>query len=103
MSKENVKAFMEKLATDKELQDKINDRARVAEAVIIPVAKEAGFDFTVEELRAYLAEMPEKVAEGELEDVAGGQDVIRCSMGSAYVWRNIWNDPTCRSWLGQWA
>ena len=80
MSKENVKAFMDKLATDKDLQAKVNDRARAVEAVIIPAAKEAGFEFTIEELKEYEADNSGKVSKEELGAVAGGHLPPRCIM-----------------------
>ena len=87
MAIENVKAFYEALEKDADLQAKINaadaayngdadDQIAAAEAIIIPVAKAAGFDFTAEELMEYdnTASQAEdfEFTEDELESVAGG-------------------------------
>lgn len=95
MSKENVKAFMEKLATDKGLQAKVNDQARAAEAIIVPVAKEAGFDFTAEEFKAYTTEASEKVSASELDSVAGGGFCL-FGIGHGY------GGTACKGFLGVW-
>ena len=106
MAKENVAKFYEKLAEDTALAEKINGLDKVfaekheapaedadektvlafqekaAKAVLLPVAKEAGFDFTIDELKAYeqeqLAAM--KLSEDELAQVAGGKRTpVKCN------------------------
>jgi len=85
MAIENVKAFYEALKTDTELQAKVNaadqayngdaaDEAAAIADILLPIAKEAGFDFTVEELLEFEnAAAPEgEFTEDELETVAGG-------------------------------
>lgn len=85
MAKENVKKFYKELSENKQLQEKLakaqesyagdpNDRQAAVEAVFLPIAKEAGFDFTAEELKAAEREqMAEKGnSEEELENVSGG-------------------------------
>ena len=85
MAKENVKKFYQKLANDKALQEKLakaqegyegdlNDRQTIVETVFLPIAKEAGFDFTAEELKAAERELVEEkgISEEELENVSGG-------------------------------
>ena len=85
MAAENVKAFFEALSKDEALQQALRekevaytgmkeDREAVVEAVLLPVAKEAGYEFTLEELKALEKSMrPEgELSENELEDVAGG-------------------------------
>ena len=95
MAKENVAKFYEKLAQDAALAEKLNEmdkafvekneapadgadlafREKAAEAVIIPLAKEAGLPFTLEELKEYEQEQVKNKAlsEDELEQVAGGK------------------------------
>ena len=99
MAKENVAKFYEKLAEDTALAEKINGldkvfaekheapaedadekvvlafREEAVKAVLLPVAKEAGFDFTIDELKAYEQEQLAalKLSEDELEQVAGGK------------------------------
>ena len=98
MAKENVAKFYEKLAEDTALAEKINGldkvfaekheapaedadekvvlafREEAVKAVLLPVAKEAGFDFTIDELKAYEQEQLAalKLSDDELEQVAGG-------------------------------
>ena len=85
MTKENIKAFFEALAKDEALQKALKekelaytgakeDRETIVDAIVIPVAKAAGYDFTLEELKEYQKNMrPEgELAEDELEAVAGG-------------------------------
>ena len=85
MALENVKAFYEALETDTELQAKVNaadqaydgdaaDEAAAAAAILLSVAKEAGFDFTSEELLEFekTAAADGEFSEDELEAVSGG-------------------------------
>ena len=85
MAKENVKKFYEEISKNKELQEKLkkaqesytgdrSNKAEAAEAIIIPIAKEAGFDFTNEELKKAEMEMAKEkgISEEELENVSGG-------------------------------
>ena len=94
MAKENVVRFFEQLATDKAMTEKLaaadkdyaekhevkagDEAARKAavEAILVPLAKEAGFPFTVDELAAYEKEqqgkLKGKLAYDEMENVAGG-------------------------------
>ena len=85
MAIENVKAFYKKLEAKEELQKKIaaadaayngdtGDKKAAVEAIVLPIAKEAGFDFTAEEmLEAETAVNSEgEFTEDELEAVAGG-------------------------------
>ena len=86
MSVENVKAFMDKLATDKDLQDKFqeaeknysgdkNDRVKVFNEVFVPAAKSAGITLTVEDFKAYEDEAA-KLPESEIKAVSGGGDSL---------------------------
>ena len=88
MAKENVKAFFEALSKDESIQQVLKakelaytgikeDREAIVKEVLIPVAEEAGYDFTLEELKEFEKGMrPEgELDEGELESIAGGVDV----------------------------
>ena len=85
MAKENVKAFFEALSQNEALQQVLKekelaytgdkeDREAVVNEVLLPVAEEAGYAFTLEELKEIEEGMrPEgEVDEDELEAVAGG-------------------------------
>ena len=76
MSKEQLKALVEKVASDTELSDKIG-AATTAEAVI-EIAKAAGFSITSEDIQLLLSllsevsEEEEELTDDDLENVAGG-------------------------------
>ena len=85
MAKDDVKKFYKELGENKELQDKIikaqesysgdiADRQAMVESIVVPIAKEAGYEFSAEE--AYIYERKQAVEEGiseeELENVSGG-------------------------------
>ena len=85
MAKENVKAFYEALSKDEAMQQAVKakelaytgkkeDREAVAEEIVIPVAKEAGYEFTLEELREFEEGLRPagELDEDELEAVSGG-------------------------------
>lgn len=93
MAKENVAKFYEKLVEDATLAEKLNDldkafaaknegvaddiamREQAATAIVIPLAKEVGLPFTLEELKEYEQEQLAGMAlsDDELEQVAGGR------------------------------
>ena len=88
MAKENVKKFLEELSTNKELQEKFMAAQKGYEVegkseedifsdIVLPIAKEAGFEFTDSEYRAIQRDvMAEKgMSEEELENVSGGWSV----------------------------
>ena len=92
MAKENVGKFYDKLAQDAALAEKLNAldkdfaekngassddaamREKAVEAVIIPLAKEVGLPFTLEELKEYEQEQMNNMtlSDDELDHVAGG-------------------------------
>ena len=98
MSKENVRLFYSTLAEDKALQEKFNeinarladeykgerpDEKRVNEILrhdFLPVAREAGFEFSLDELKAYSAEgkATGELADEELAGAVGGEN--RCML-----------------------
>ena len=93
MAKENVAKFYEKLAEDAALAEKLNAldkdfaekngssaedaamREKAVDAIIIPLAKEAGLPFTLEELKEYEQEQMNNMtlSDDELDQVAGGR------------------------------
>ncbi len=84
MSKENVMKFEERVAKEKELQEKLeaaanayegdkSDEKAVFEAVIAPVAKDAGLEFTFEEAsEAHKTSQDGELDLAEMKSVAGG-------------------------------
>ena len=93
MAKENVGKFYDKLAQDAALAEKLNEmdkkfadtnegsaddaamREKAVETIIIPLAKEVGLPFTLEELKEYEQEQLKEMnlSEDELDQVAGGR------------------------------
>ena len=93
MAKENVGKFYDKLAQDAALAEKLNAldkdfaekngtsvddaamREKAVDAIIIPLAKEIGLPFTLEELKEYEQEQMKNMtlSEDELDQVAGGR------------------------------
>lgn len=86
MSVEQVKAFFAKVKDDAALAQKLKDaqaaykgdkETAIAE-VIVPVAKSAGFNFTVEDIKADFKatfdNIEREASEDELNAVAGGSD-----------------------------
>ena len=69
MSEEQLKAFLEKVKADTELQEKLNGAAD-ADAVV-EIAKAAGFSITAEDIRSMQSESVE-LSDEELEGAAGG-------------------------------
>ena len=84
MSVEQVKAFFAKVNEDSELAQKLknaqaaytgeeSDKDAAIAAVVIPVAAEAGFNFTVEDFKAVFDNNDEgEASANELTAVAGG-------------------------------
>lgn len=87
MSVEQVKAFLAKVKEDSSLSQKLkdaqaaytgdtSDKDATIAAVVIPVAAQAGFNFTVADFNAAIdnSEVEEgEVSEDELNAVAGGE------------------------------
>ena len=83
MSVEQVKAFFQKVKEDSELAQKLkdaeasykgdtSDNEATFAAVVIPVAKSAGFNFTVDDFKAAFDKGEGEASENELDAVAGG-------------------------------
>lgn len=80
MSVDQVKAFFQKVKEDEALGKKLadaqaaykGDKDGAVAAVIIPVAAEAGFKFTTEDVKAAFPTGEGEASEDELEAVAGG-------------------------------
>ena len=71
MSEEQLNAFLEKVKTDTELQDKL--KAAASPEAAIEIAKEAGFAITAEDIQSMQSATVE-LSDEELEGAAGGFD-----------------------------
>lgn len=85
MSAEAIKAFIEKVREDEDLQTKlqsIDDDGEDALGQIIEIASEAGFSFEAEDYQTVVHEMAKvrhaagELSDEELEAVAGGRDTL---------------------------
>ena len=83
MSVEQVKAFFAKIKEDSTLAQKLkdaqaayngdtSDKAAAFAEIVIPVAKSAGFNFTVDDFKAAYYNNEGEASENELDAVAGG-------------------------------
>ncbi len=80
----NVKLFLEKIYSDDALRARIKDETNaytgektdeaVWDSIMAPIAKETGYDITLEDYKAYVNEIKasEELSEDEMQAVAGG-------------------------------
>ena len=78
MSEEQLKAFLEKVKSDTELQNKLNASASLEAAM--EIAKVAGFLITADDIQSM-----QSVSEEELEGAAGGT-LIGCQQSGQFRW-----------------
>lgn len=100
MAQENVREFMEFLNRDEELQKKLKtateaytgdktDEKAVFEAVIVPIAKEAGYEFSFEDVEELAkASGVDELSEDELAAVAGGGYILNACGGLGITYDN---------------
>jgi len=101
MSKENVRKFYEVLSKDADLQRRFREKNELLSGKyrdgapgderleglflkeILPVAREAGFEFSFQELQEYSADskMTGELMDEELAAVAGGGNLCVCVVG----------------------
>ena len=67
MPEEQLKAFLEKVKSDTELQEKL--KAAASPEAALQIAKEAGFSITAEDIQS----MQSATVDEELESAAGGR------------------------------
>ena len=67
MSEEQLNAFLEKVKSDAELQEKL--KASADANAVVAIAKEAGFSITAEDMQSSTVELLDE----ELEGAAGGR------------------------------
>ena len=82
MSEEQLKAFLEKVKGDTNLQEKL--KAAANSDAVLAIAKEAGFSISAEDLTKAQSE----VSDDELEGAAGGQQLRGCEPCSTWGWRH---------------
>ena len=75
MSEEQLKAFLEKVKSDTELQEKL--KAAASPEAGLEIAKEAGFSITSEDIQSMQSATVE-VSDEELEGAAGGAALQNC-------------------------
>ena len=79
MSEEQLKAFLEKVKSDTELQEKL--KAATTPEAGLEIAKDAGFSITTEDIQSMQSAT---VSEEELEGASGGRNTgpYRCETAS---------------------
>ena len=70
MSEEQLKAFLEKVKSDTELQEKL--KAAASPEAAIEIAKETGFAITSEDIQSMQSAPGGEVSDDELKGAAGG-------------------------------
>ena len=70
MSEEQLKAFLEKVKSDTELQEKL--KAAASPEAGLEIAKEAGFSITSEDIQS-MQSAPGEVSDEELDAAGGGR------------------------------
>lgn len=103
MSVEQAKAFFDKVKEDEALAQKLkdaqdaykgdkSDKEATFAAVVIPVAKSAGFNFTVEDFKEAFGSGEGEASDDELDKVAGGDitDPIELPADDAIYWLRYW-------------
>ena len=73
MSEEQLKAFLEKVKSDTELQEKL--KAAASPDAAIEIAKDAGFAITAEDIQSMQSATVE-LSDDELEGASGGLDGV---------------------------
>lgn len=86
MSKENVKLFFEKVEQDEQLQERLKkvqtENKAKAQASIVNIGKETGYDFSTEDLQQVAQEVVASIQQNEelddaaLEAVSGGSAIV---------------------------
>ena len=101
MSIESVKNFYKKIASDEDFQRKLDElqneateglelplaqdkKEEIVKDVIIPFAKEQGFDFSIEDIKEFEQSIIEQLDEKQLENISAalkGLGHLRCMIG----------------------
>ena len=86
MSEEQLKAFLEKVKADTNLQEKL--KAAASPEAAIEIAKAAGFAITAEDIQSKQSMQSRKVelSHEELETAAGGNNLTLTYTGCCLEW-----------------
>ena len=91
MSEEQLKAFLEKVKADTNIQEKLNGAADAD--TVVEIAKEAGFLIAAEDFQSMQSATAE-LSDEELEEAAGGRNAdTRRPTGCGNLGTNTWT--TC--------
>ena len=82
MSEEQLKAFLEKVKADTNIQEKL--KAAASPEAAIDIAKEAGFSITAEDIQSMQSSTVE-LSDEELEGAAGGRCWCSCTVDTAGI------------------
>ena len=84
MSEEQLKGFLEAVAADAELQEKL--KAATDVEAVVAIAEAAGFVVSAEELEALVLQAQSEISEEELQGVAGGLDGLQAPGSVSRFW-----------------
>ena len=86
MSEEQLNAFLEKVKSDTELQEKLNGDADA----VVAIAKEVGFAITAEDIQSTQSETVE-LSEEQLERANGGDltGIVACYLNGSTEGRQV--------------
>ncbi len=77
MSEQQLAALLAKLKDDEGLQEKLKDAADLD--AVLAIAKDAGFEISKAAWLRYQANQTLELSDEELEGIAGGDLIIRCT------------------------
>lgn len=75
MSKPDLERFAKDVKKDTKLQEELK-KAGTDEKAVIGIAKARGYDFSLEELKAYAEQKKGELSEEQLDKVAGGSTTV---------------------------
>ncbi len=113
MMNNNVKLFLGKIHSDEALYARLVEESKaytgektdeaVWDSIMAPIAKETGYDITLEDYKAYVNEIKEseELSEDEMQAVAGGATLcIFVGFGNKAETGSGWTKPRVEEGLG---
>lgn len=83
MSKAELERFSKDVKADPKLQEELK-KSGTSEKAVVDIAKAKGYDFSVEELKAYAEAKKGELSEEDLQKVAGGAQTV-VAIGNVFV------------------
>lgn len=83
MSQQEMERFAKDVKTNSALQDELK-KAGTDEKAVVSIANAKGYDFSLEELKAYADSKKGELSDDQLQKVAGGASNV-CAVTSVFV------------------